>query len=145
MLIDQKIVPYLIKLVEYEIQQGRQELEQDLPEFSLSAFSNPNDLTILHSSVLPLLRDSLDEGFEVEDMLDKGWGFVCGMLPRLLATTEFNGTFIPDEVRGKLARIFWDHWIDTMKDTYDSFEDKDLPANFDRILFYARALDFKKK
>lgn len=96
---------------------------------------DPNDLIIFYAFVLPVLEDH-PEGFDSSEMLDKGFGFLIGLIPALL--NQRRAEMDPAHF-GMLARLFHRHsierilhWIDRMD---DAWYEENLPGLY-------RDLDF---
>lgn len=81
MWIDRMLLPTMIEAVQAAIDEAKAECEAG-PDGELCF--DPNDIFILDVFVLSVLEDHRDTGFDSDDMLDKGFGFLLGLLPGYL-------------------------------------------------------------
>lgn len=98
-----------------------------------------NDFVIFEAFVLPVLEGN-PEGFESDEMLDKGFSFLIGLIPDLLnrRRAEMDPTHF-----GMLARLYHRHTIERILGWIDGLDDawyeENLPGLY-RDLGWVRAI-----
>ena len=112
MWVPKEVVPYLIEEV--------RELIRNADEGRLEPY-DANDLVIFEGFVLPVLEDSLEGGFYSDEMLDKGFGFLIGLIPGIL--NERRSRIDPAHF-GILARLYHRHTIERILTWLDHVDDR---------------------
>lgn len=85
---------------------------------------DPNDLIIWDGFVRPVLEDKLGSGFDSEEMLHKGFGFLVELIPGILERRA-----PPARAFGALARVYHAEKLRRALDWVGSFEPEDYEAN----------------
>ncbi|PTL80298.1 hypothetical protein DAT35_30380 [Vitiosangium sp. GDMCC 1.1324] len=86
---------------------------------------DPNDYFIWQAFILDVLEERRDSGFQRDEMLDKGYGFLMGCIPAYLKQERQ----LDASHRGGLMRLYV-HWtLEWATDYAGHLNDADWPAN----------------
>ncbi|WP_257456253.1 hypothetical protein [Archangium lipolyticum] len=95
---------------------------------------DPNDYFIWQGFILSVLEENLDSGFQRDEMLDKGYGFLMGCIPAYLKQEQELET----SLRGGLMRLYV-HWTLEWVMNHASFlSDANWPANLPSVQQHLR-------
>ena len=131
MWIDKDIIPALIDAVEKTVKSELEAVEE--ADFNEDEHFDGNDLVILDSFVLHTLRRNIGKGFYSVEMLDKGFGYMMGLVQWYLRA---YGDTLSKTCYGKLAKL---HYIFYLKEAivYLSYIEPDYAKeNIGRINNY---------
>jgi len=136
MWIDKNIIPALIDAVELTI---TEELAaQALADVETDEHYDPNDIVIFDGFVLPVLQENIAFGFYSSEMLDKGFGFLIGLIQHYL---DNHGSKLSDECFGQLAILHYKYGLKKSLEYIDYIEPKYIKENNNNINRYVtRAL-----
>ncbi len=128
MRIDKDIIPLLFDAAELTV---KEELAAyDKEDFDPTIHYDPNDIIIFDSFVIPALKVNINYGFYSHEMLNKGFGFMVGLIPWYLKEYEEK---IQDECFGKLALLYYNYNIKEAISYMMSFEPKQIKASIGYI------------
>ncbi len=137
MWIDKDIIPALIDAVEKTI---KSELEAfDEADFNEDEHFDGNDLVILDSFVLSVLRENIGKGFYSSEMLEKGFGFMMGLVQWYLRA---YGHSLPKIGYSKLVRLHYGYYLKEAMSYLAYIEPDYIWENIDYINNYIERASF---
>lgn len=106
MWVPKEAIPYLIEEVAALVEEAI--VQADLPDADPRTQWDPNDIIIFEGFVLTVLREKQATGFDSEEMLYKGFGFLMGLIPSLLGQKRKT---MPPSHFGTLAKLFHEYQL----------------------------------
>ena len=127
MWIDKEIIPALIDATEQYIKAGLEALDLEPENFDVY---DPNDLTIFDGFVLPVLKDKIHTGFESDEMIEKGFRFMVGLVQNYLI--EY-GSSLTRACLGKLIILYYQFYITEVRKYFKHMDKDTIQENIPNI------------